>query len=143
MTNNQTTGSNTEGDKPVVSVSDAQANEGSSLIHTVTLSNPTSVAVSYPFSLSPGSATDGDDYNSNAITFSNGVTYNATTGSISIPAGITDFTVSYPALTDSIDELTETTTLTIGSSSGTAASPTPIAPLLLASAPPTPKPSKA
>ena len=34
-------GSNTEGDKPVVTVSAATADEGSNLVHTVTLSNPT------------------------------------------------------------------------------------------------------
>ncbi|MCE2746885.1 MAG: retention module-containing protein [Burkholderiales bacterium] len=36
--------------------------EGTALVHTVTLSNPSSVATSYPFSLVGGSATEGLDY---------------------------------------------------------------------------------
>ncbi|MFP3353477.1 Calx-beta domain-containing protein, partial [Pseudoalteromonas sp. SIMBA_153] len=100
-------GSNTEGDKPTVSVSDASADEGSNLVHTVTLSNPTEVPVSYPFAITDGSATAGDDY-SNAPVFSDGVVLN-TDGSITIPAGVTNFTVSYPALNDDLDELNEPT----------------------------------
>ncbi|MCG3879282.1 Calx-beta domain-containing protein, partial [Psychrobacter sp. Ps6] len=110
-------GSNTEGDKPVVSVSDASADEGGILTHTVTLSNPTEVAVSYPFVISDDTATVGSDYD-NAPVFSNGVVLNAD-GTITIPAGVTSFTVSYPALNDDLDELTETTTLTIGTGVGT------------------------
>ncbi|MEL0620464.1 Calx-beta domain-containing protein, partial [Psychrobacter proteolyticus] len=106
-----------DGDKPVVSVSDAQADEGGDLIHTVTLSNPTEVPVSYPFAITDGSATAGGDY-SNAPVFSDGVVLN-TDGSITIPAGVTSFTVSYPASNDDLDELNETTTLTIGTGVGT------------------------
>ncbi|MFP3457457.1 hypothetical protein R0J89_14490, partial [Psychrobacter sp. SIMBA_152] len=48
-----------DGDKPVVSVSDATTDEGGDLVHTVTLSNPTEVPVSYPFAITDGSATAG------------------------------------------------------------------------------------
>ncbi|ECI3832704.1 hypothetical protein DKT09_22950, partial [Salmonella enterica subsp. enterica] len=106
-----------DGDKPVVTVSAATADEGSNLVHTVTLSNPTEVAVSYPFAITDGSATVGSDYD-NAPVFSAGVVLNAD-GTITIPAGVTSFTVSYPTTDDATDELNETTTLTIGTGSGT------------------------
>ncbi|MFP3457407.1 hypothetical protein R0J89_14235, partial [Psychrobacter sp. SIMBA_152] len=79
-------GSNTEGDKPTVSVSDASADEGSNLVHTVTLSNPTEVPVSYPFAISPDTATEGVDYDNTDIDFSEGVVLNPD-GTITIPAG--------------------------------------------------------
>ncbi|MBF2720909.1 hypothetical protein IP510_13585, partial [Psychrobacter sp. NG254] len=110
-----------DGDKPTVTVSAASADEGSNLVHTVTLSNPTEVAVSYPFAITDGSAVAGSDYDSaTPPVFSvPGIVYDAITGTITIPAGVTSFTVSYPALNDDLDELAETTTLTIGTGSGT------------------------
>ncbi|HEE6439739.1 TPA: hypothetical protein R7R73_003704, partial [Acinetobacter baumannii] len=54
----------------------------------------------------------------NAV-FSNGVTYDAGTGQITVPAGVTSFTVGYTTTQDSIHEADETTTLTIGGSTGT------------------------
>uniref|UniRef100_UPI0036D2E263 Calx-beta domain-containing protein n=1 Tax=Psychrobacter sp. R86515 TaxID=3093855 RepID=UPI0036D2E263 len=127
-------GSNTEGDKPVVSVSDATTDEGGDLVHTVTLSNPTEVAVSYPFAITDGSATTATGDYSNAPVFSDGVVLN-TDGSITIPAGVTNFTVSYPALNDDLDELNETTTLTIGTGVGTGTiTDTDVAPIISISA---------
>ena len=52
--------------------------------------------------------------------FSNGVTYNAGTNKISVPAGVTGFTVNVPTLTDTINgEPIETLSLTIGGQVGT------------------------
>ncbi|MFP3836229.1 hypothetical protein, partial [Chryseobacterium sp. SIMBA_028] len=66
--------------------------------------------------------------------FSDGVVSN-TDGSITIPAGVTNFTVSYPALNDDLDELNETTTLTIGTGVGTGTiTDTDVAPIISISA---------
>ncbi|MFP3454530.1 hypothetical protein R0K30_23305, partial [Bacillus sp. SIMBA_154] len=78
------------------------------LVHTVTLSNPTEVPVSYPFAISPDTATEGVDYDNTDIDFSEGVVLNPD-GTITIPAGVTSFTVSYPTADDVTDELAETT----------------------------------
>ncbi|WP_201595491.1 VCBS domain-containing protein [Psychrobacter fulvigenes] len=109
-----------EGDKPTVSVGDAVATEGGDLVHQVTVNGETTQAdVTYEFNLADGStnpATAGSDY-TNAPVFSNGVINNGD-GTITVPAGVTDFTVSYPTLNDSILENDETTTITIGNDSG-------------------------
>ncbi|MEE3597733.1 hypothetical protein, partial [Pseudomonas aeruginosa] len=95
--------------------------EGTNLVHTVTLSNPSSTAQSYAISLTGNTATAGTDFDNNLANavFSNGVTYDAGTGQITVPAGVTSFTVGYTTTQDSIHEADETTTLTIGGSTGT------------------------
>ncbi|MGP1717849.1 MAG: retention module-containing protein [Methylophilus sp.] len=89
--------------------------EGNTLTYNVTLSNVADHAVEYSFSLG-GTATPGAnfDYDPSKVTFSNGVTYNATTGKISVPAGVTKFDVSVPTIDDKLIEPTETLTLTVG-----------------------------
>ena len=57
------------------------------------------------------------DYTS--VSFSNGVTYNAATGKITVPAGVTSFTVTLPTVDDNITEATETVPLVIGGVTGT------------------------
>ncbi len=66
--------------------------EGTSLVYSVTLSNASSVATTFAFSLGGGSASSSDF--TNAPTFSNGVTLVG--GIITVPAGVTSFTVSHP-----------------------------------------------
>ncbi|MDX2375133.1 hypothetical protein NJD71_13545, partial [Psychrobacter sp. PP-21] len=109
-----------EGDKPSVSVGNASATEGDNLVHQVTVNGVTEADVTYDFDLAGNSATDGDDYSSDpaALIFSNGV-INNNDGTITVPAGVTDFTVSYPTSNDAILENDETTELTIGNDSGT------------------------
>ena len=60
------------------------------------------------------------------------MTYNAVTGQITVPAGVTSFTVGYTTTQDNIFEADETTTLTIGGSSGTGTITNDDAPTLLA-----------
>ena len=106
---------------PTISVGNNTQVEGTNLVHSVSLSNASSTAQSYAISLTGNSATAGTDFDNvlaNAV-FSNGVTYNAVTGQITVPAGVTSFTVGYTTTQDSIHEADETTTLTIGGSSGT------------------------
>ncbi|WP_201550815.1 Calx-beta domain-containing protein [Psychrobacter fjordensis] len=89
-------------------------------MHSVTVNGVTEADVTYDFDLTDGSATAGD-YSSDPadLLFSNGVTYDPVAGTITVPAGVTDFTVSYPALNDAILENDETTTLEIGGVIGT------------------------
>ncbi|WP_441375418.1 Ig-like domain-containing protein, partial [Acinetobacter lwoffii] len=106
---------------PTLSVGDDTQVEGTNLVHTVSLSNPSSTAQSYAISLTGNTATAGTDFDNvlaNAV-FSNGVTYDAGTGQITVPAGVTSFTVGYATTQDNIFEADETTTLTIGGSTGT------------------------
>ena len=102
----------------ISSVSSAAATEASNILHTVTLSNASSVATTYTLSFTNGTAS-GADYTS-ALTnanFSNGVTVSG--GTITVPAGVTSFTVSVPTTADTLNEANETYTLTVGGTSGT------------------------
>ncbi|HSI44705.1 MAG TPA: type I secretion C-terminal target domain-containing protein, partial [Methylophilus sp.] len=90
--------------------------EGNNLVYTVTLSATTNVATTYAYSLGGGSASTADY---GTAVFSNGVTYNAATGTITVPAGVNSFTVTVPTVDDTIVELNETLPLTIGGATGT------------------------
>ncbi|MBW3808306.1 hypothetical protein GL273_21445, partial [Aeromonas jandaei] len=59
------------------------------------------------------------DFKRGEVSFSNGVTYDPATGKISVPAGVTDFTVTVPTVNDTVDELDETLTLTVGGKEAT------------------------
>ncbi|MFO1219881.1 MAG: immunoglobulin-like domain-containing protein [Burkholderiaceae bacterium] len=99
----------------ISSVSTASQTEGGALVHTVTLSNASSVATTYAYSLGGGSATGGTDYNATP-TFSNGVTLSG--GVLTVPAGVTSFTVTVASTQDNIDEPNETYNLTVGGVTG-------------------------
>uniref|UniRef100_UPI003F49C300 cadherin domain-containing protein n=1 Tax=Vibrio cholerae TaxID=666 RepID=UPI003F49C300 len=94
-----------------IGTGDVTATEGDALIFTVKLSNVSSTSTSFDFLLQDGTATS-DDYG--AASFSNGVTYDASTGKITVPTGVTSFTVNVPTTNDSIEEADETVKLTIG-----------------------------
>ena len=108
---------------PTVStVTNAAATEGTGVVHTVTLSNGSSSATTLTLGLTNGTATGGGvDYTSNpsSLLFSNGVTYSTATGLITIPAGVTSFTVTVPTTADRIDESNETYSLSVGGKSAT------------------------
>ncbi len=106
---------------PTLAITNASVIEGGTLTHIVTLSNPSASATTYAFALTDGTvnpATAGSDY-STAPTFTNGVTYNSTNGTITVPAGVTSFTVSYVSIDDVFAETDETTSLVIGGVSAT------------------------
>jgi uncharacterized repeat protein (TIGR01451 family) len=109
---------NDPGNPIVSSVSPATAVEGTNLVHTVTLSAPTTQPATYPFTLTGTTATAGVDFTATAPVFTNGVTYNAVTGVITVPAGVSSFTVSYPTIIDTLAEGSETTALTVGGITG-------------------------
>ncbi|MFM9834961.1 MAG: retention module-containing protein, partial [Methylophilaceae bacterium] len=97
-------------------VGDDAVIEGTNLVYNVNLSNPSSTPTSFVFNLGGGTAGAGDI---GAPVFSNGVTYNSTTGQITVPAGVTAFSVTVPTVDDAISEPIESVPLTIGGVTGT------------------------
>uniref|UniRef100_UPI0006534626 Calx-beta domain-containing protein n=1 Tax=Caenimonas sp. SL110 TaxID=1450524 RepID=UPI0006534626 len=90
--------------------------EGTSLVHTVTLSNPSSVDTTYAYTLGGGTATGGGTDYTTPPTFSDGVSLVGT--NLIVPAGTTSFTVTVPTIDDTIYEGNESYTLAIGGASG-------------------------
>ncbi|MBK6593929.1 MAG: hypothetical protein IPG23_15000 [Burkholderiales bacterium] len=71
----------------------------------------------FPLALSAGSALLTSDY-TNALTFSAGVSLSG--GNVTVPAGVTSFTVTVPTVNDAINEPSpETFTLAVGGVTGT------------------------
>ncbi|EJL6737913.1 cadherin, partial [Vibrio cholerae] len=99
-----------------IGTGDVTATEGDALSFTVKLSNASSTSTSFDFVLQDGTATS-DDYGN--ASFSNGVKYDSATGKITVPAGVTSFTVTVPTTNDSTDEPDETVKLTIGGKDAT------------------------
>ena len=97
----------------VADVTDASNEEGNTLVHTVTLSGSSVNAETFDFSLAGDTATSGADFNSTP-TFSNGVTYDAGTGKITVPANVTNFTVTVVTVDDALYEPSETYDITVG-----------------------------
>ncbi|OLU29064.1 Ig-like domain-containing protein, partial [Pseudomonas sp. PA27(2017)] len=99
-----------------------QVDEGDNAVFTVNLSNASSTPTTFSLALNAGTATAGSDYNSTLTnqSFSNGVTYNAANGTVTVPAGVTSFTVTVPTINDTVFEPTETFSLTVGGKTGTA-----------------------
>ncbi len=86
----------------VITVTDAIVTEGVDLVHIVTLSVASVVAETFTFALTDNTTDSATDY-STAV-FSDGVTYDSVTGLITVPAGVTSFTVTVPTTDDLIDE---------------------------------------
>lgn len=103
----------------IASVSDGQAAEGGTITHTVTVNN-NSAGANFSATITNGSANDGDfDADLANTVLGNGVTFSATDGGFSVPAGVNSFTVAIVTVTDDEDEESETYTLTVGGQSGT------------------------
>ena len=100
-----------EGDITVTSVTSDTKTEGTDLVHTVTLSGEADSAKTYTFSLA-NNTTEDEDYT--APIFSDGVTYDSTTGLITVPAGVTSFTITTPTVDDALKEETEFYDLSVG-----------------------------
>lgn len=95
----------------IQSVSNATGLEGTGLIHTVNLNLATTISQSFAFSLTSGTAIAGTDF-STTPTFSNGVTLSG--GNITVPAGVSSFTVTILTIDDAITESSEAYNLSIG-----------------------------
>ncbi|TWX65028.1 beta strand repeat-containing protein, partial [Colwellia sp. C1TZA3] len=99
------------------SVNNVTVLEGISAVFTVNLSNVTTRVIEYKLALTDGSAELASDY-TNTMIFSNGVTYDPGTGFISVPVGVTGFTVTVPTTNNTIHEPTEAFNLSIGDVGG-------------------------
>ena len=99
------TGTITNVAPPVLSVADATANEGATLVFTVTLDAASDAEVSVDYATSDGTATAGEDYT-------------AVSGTLTFRAGQTSKTVTVPAQHDTAAENDETFTLTLSNPSG-------------------------
>ncbi|WP_429022675.1 choice-of-anchor K domain-containing protein [Aeromonas veronii] len=102
----------------VTGVSSATVVEGATLQHVVTLSGATNVATEYSLSIAGSGTHAASNSDWGTLQFSHGVTYNSSTGKISVPADVTSFTVSVPTVNDKLVEQTETLTLTVGGATG-------------------------
>ncbi len=90
---------------PVVSVADARADEGGTLVFTVRLSEAADAAVTVDYATSDGTATAGEDYT-------------AAAGTLTFAAGVLEQTVEVAALEDRTDEGDETFTVSLSNPSG-------------------------
>ncbi len=97
----------------VLDVSSDRKDEGQVLEHQVTLSGTTSVVTTYSLSLGGGTASFGLDYDGTPV-FSHGVSHDAEAGTITVPAGVSGFTVWITSLDDGIDESEEHYDLSVG-----------------------------
>ncbi|MFQ2561356.1 VCBS domain-containing protein, partial [Aeromonas caviae] len=105
---------------PIVQgISADSVTEGGSLQHTMTLSDATQEATQYDFAIRGNGNNPASNQGWGNAQFSNGVTYNSTTGKITVPAGVSGFTVTIPTVNDRLVEANETLSVTIGGQSGT------------------------
>ncbi|QJW83498.1 tandem-95 repeat protein [Ramlibacter terrae] len=91
----------------VVSISSPTANEGQDLVYNFTLSNASSTSTDITLNTG-GTAAAIADFGITPV-FTNGVTLNGTT--LTIPAGVTSFSVTLPTVQDTTDEPDETLVL--------------------------------
>jgi hypothetical protein len=99
----------------VASVASDTKVEGTSLSHLVTLTGTTTAPLTVAFSVAGVTASAGDF---GAPTFGGGVVNNGD-GTITIPVGVSSFSVTIPTVNDTVNEPSETLTLTVGGASGT------------------------
>ncbi|WP_139101459.1 retention module-containing protein, partial [Marinomonas spartinae] len=101
----------------VARVADSSATEGQNVSFGVTLSAATATVQTFTLTLS-NITTSSADLSASGITFTNGVVNN-NNGTITVPAGVTNFTANVPTVNDTANESNETFTLAIGGISGT------------------------
>ncbi|MBU1657523.1 hypothetical protein KKG72_00540 [bacterium] len=95
----------------VSTVSSDTQTEGTNLVHTVVMSGASASDQDYTFTLGGGTADSVTDYS--AAIFSNSVLNNGN-GTITVPFGVTTFTITTPTIDDSLVESTETYNLNVG-----------------------------
>ncbi|WP_404837827.1 cadherin-like domain-containing protein [Aeromonas media] len=103
----------------VQAISSESVAEGGNLSHSVTLSDATQEVTEYDFAIRGSGSNPASSLDWGTAQFSNGVTYNNATGKITVPAGVSGFTVTIPTVDDRLVETTETLTVTIGGQTGT------------------------
>ncbi|MGL6419801.1 VWA domain-containing protein, partial [Aeromonas allosaccharophila] len=103
----------------VVNIASDSELEGTSLQHVVTLSGATNVVTQYSLSIAGTGTNAATSVDWGRPTFSNGVTLSADGKSVSVPAGVTSFTVTVPTVNDRLVETNETLQVTVGDKSAT------------------------
>lgn len=103
----------------VQSIQGAGATEGKPLTFTVTLAAPTSSTSSYTLTLG-GTATAGTDFQAQPTFDNPNITYDAASGKVTVPAGITAFNISFNTVADTAPEGAETLQIGLGNATHTA-----------------------
>ncbi|MEM8894918.1 MAG: hypothetical protein AAGC88_10095, partial [Bacteroidota bacterium] len=105
-------------DVTVSNVSDEAGVEGTPIVHTITLNGTSTNESSFAASLTDGTATS-DNYDTDLATanLSDGVTY--ASGELTVPGGVSSFTIGINTIENNVDEEDKTYTLTVGGQSGT------------------------
>ena len=110
---------------------DVTIDEGATTVFTVQMSKTSLIENTFDLGLVNGTAVLDLDYaieetvngvTTNTIAFSNGVTYNSTTKEVTVPAGVSSFTVAIKTVDDLVDEsgsTPETFTINVGGQEGT------------------------
>ncbi|WP_211564863.1 Calx-beta domain-containing protein, partial [Marinomonas gallaica] len=109
---------------PVTDPAGTAITEGENAVFQVTLTKPTPGETRYSADLGASSdSADGNDYSTDLAdaTFSNNVTYDASTNEFVVPQGVADFTVTIETNDDTEVESQENFTLTVGGQSGVTA----------------------
>lgn len=114
----------------ILTITDDTVDEGEEARFKVTLDESSKDELfEFTIGKTGDSAIGGDDYENDPskLIFTNGVTYDKTTGKITVPAGVTEFEVIVPTIVDEITEPNETFTITVGAkeATGTIKDPTP------------------
>jgi hypothetical protein len=107
----------------VLSIGNAQANEGDALCFSVTLSNASTTTTNVSLALSSGTATAGVDFSTAGlqVSFDGGRSFSPVTGpNLTVPAGATSFQVKVASIEDSLVEPNETFTLQASANGGSA-----------------------
>jgi hypothetical protein len=104
--------------KAVQSLSDATAQEGGTLSHVVTVTGSVDVET-YNFTIANDSAIAGEDFNATPSFSNTAITYDANAGTITVPAGVTQFNVLVHAYEDNESEVSETYTLEVDTKTAT------------------------
>ena len=97
----------------VTGVTSATQIEGANLVHTITMSDSSPAGQIYSFSLTDNTATAGADY-VGTPTFNNGVTYDVGAGTITVPPGVSIFTITVAGVVDATYEGLESYDLIVG-----------------------------
>ncbi|TLT02825.1 choice-of-anchor K domain-containing protein, partial [Aliarcobacter cibarius] len=100
---------------PSLGTEGAVAVEGEDLVFTVKVTDSVNPQT-YDFVINNGTAEAGKDFTTKNVSFTNGVTYDPTTGKITVPAGVTEFEVVVKTIDDKIIEDTESLTVKVGTS---------------------------
>ena len=97
----------------VSTISSSDITEGENLVFSITLEGAVPAGTTYVYDITATETLRG-------ATFSNGVSYNSADSTVSVPAGVSSFTVTFSTTDDSTPEATQSATLSVGNIKDTA-----------------------